>query len=279
MKFGWDLRKGLNTRFTAWRNWDDPCPGDLSFGAAAVDDIYPEAYIWKGKATFYRTGPWNGIGFSGSPELQQVDQLFDSQVVYNGNELYYMYKLKYNSVISIVVLNQTKMAVELLIWMEGDQSWQSYFRAPRNDCDNYGRCGANANCMVLETVGFCQCLKGYKPKSPQRWNLRDWSEGCVRNNQLNCHKEKEKDEDGFLELDRIKMPDTRNTWFNDGMNLKECRVKCLNNCSCVAYSNRDIRGEGKGCRIWFGNLMDIRQIPANGQILYIRLPASELGRL
>ncbi|GMN66857.1 hypothetical protein TIFTF001_035916 [Ficus carica] len=178
MKFGWDLRQGLNTQLPAWRNGDDPCSGDLSCGFGA--DIYPEGVIWKGKATFYRSGPWNGIGFSGSPEMN-AEQLFDSHVVYNGNELYYMSKLKNNSVISIVVLNQTNMPAERLIWMEEDQSWRSYFTTPRDDCDNYGHCGANANCMVLETLGICQCSKRYKPKSPQRWDLRDWSEGCVRN--------------------------------------------------------------------------------------------------
>ncbi|GMN67205.1 hypothetical protein TIFTF001_036272 [Ficus carica] len=275
MKFGWDLRKGLNRRLTAWKNWDDPCSGDLSSGFGAEDDIYAEAYMWKGNTTFYRSGPWNGISYSGSPELQ-ANQLFDSQFVYNGNELYYMYNLNNNSVISIVVLNQTNSATQRLTWMEEDHSWQSYFTAPRDDCDNYGHCGAYGNCMVVETVGICQCLKGFQPKSSQQWDIRNWSEGCVRKSPLNCQ-DRGKDEDGFVELDGIKMPDTAKTWFNDSMNQKECRVKCLSNCSCVAYSNRDIRGEGKGCRIWFNELIDIKQISGSKQVLHIRLPASELG--
>ncbi|GMN64459.1 hypothetical protein TIFTF001_033531 [Ficus carica] len=275
MKFGWDLRKGLNKRLTAWKNWDDPCSGDLSSGFGAEDDIYAEPYIWKGNATFYRSGPWNGIGYGDSRELQ-ANQLFDSHFVYNGNEWYYMYNLKNNSVISIMVLNQTNNAIQRLTWMEVYHSWQTYYTAPRDDCDNYGHCGSYGNCMVVETVGICQCLKGFQPKSSQQWDVRDWSEGCVLKSPLNCQ-DRGKDEDGFVELDAIKMPDTAETWFNDSMNLKECRVKCLSNCSCVAYSNLDIRGEGKGCRIWFNELIDIKQISGSKQVLHIRLPASELG--
>ena len=36
-------------------------------------------------------------------------------------------------------------------------------------------------------------------------------------------------------------------------------------------------GEGSGCAIWFGDLLDIRLIPNAGQDLYIRLAVSETG--
>ena len=65
--------------------------------------------------------------------------------------------------------------------------------------------------------------------------------------------------------------------MNKSMNLNECRVKCLNNCSCMAYSNTDIRDGGSGCAVWYGDLINIRQVAANGQDLYIRMPASKKG--
>ncbi|GMN36845.1 hypothetical protein TIFTF001_042520 [Ficus carica] len=281
MKFGWDLRTGLNRQLTAWKNWDDPCPGDFSFIMKVEHDNYPESYMWKGTTTYYRSGPWNSVGFSGAPDLRP-NQLLDIHFVYNGYEQYYWYNLKNNSVISILVLNQTNSITQHLTWMEGDQSWSVYASAPRDYCDFYGRCGANGICVISETA-ICQCLEGFKPKSQAKWDLREWSEGCVRKNPLNC-KDGDKDkeilgaEDDFVILDGIKMPDIRNTWVNESMNLKECRVKCLNDCTCVAYSNCDIRGEGKGCRIWHGDLMDIRQISESGQELYIRIPALELGK-
>ena len=99
----------------------------------------------------------------------------------------------------------------------------------------------------------------------------DYSQGCVRNKPLSYHK------DGFLKFVDLKWPDTTYFWVNQSMSFNECRAKCLNNCSCMAYTNSDIRGSGSGCAMWFGDLMDIRQFPSGGQDLYIRMLASELG--
>uniref|UniRef100_A0A2N9EZK0 non-specific serine/threonine protein kinase n=1 Tax=Fagus sylvatica TaxID=28930 RepID=A0A2N9EZK0_FAGSY len=85
--------------------------------------------------------------------------------------------------------------------------------------------------------------------------------------------------DGFLKYTGLKLPDTSSAWFNMTMSLKECEGLCLKNCSCTAYSNVDIRGEGSGCLRWFGNLDDMRIYSqgGQGQDLYIRLANSELG--
>ncbi|CAL9006085.1 unnamed protein product [Prunus brigantina] len=62
------------------------------------------------------------------------------------------------------------------------------------------------------------------------------------------------------------------------MSLKECNGLCLNNCSCTAYANLDIREGGTGCLLWFGNLTDMAQFTSGGgQDLYVRMAASELG--
>ena len=76
------------------------------------------------------------------------------------------------------------------------------------------------------------------------------------------------------------MPDTTYSWLNESMNLIECRDKCLNDCSCMAYTNSDIRNGGSGCAIWYGDLIDIRLISATGQNaagqdVYIRMPAEQ----
>ena len=65
MKFGWDVRTGLNKKLIAWKSLDDPSPSDFSFGM--VLNNYPEAYMMKGDQKFYRSGPWNGLHSSGSP--------------------------------------------------------------------------------------------------------------------------------------------------------------------------------------------------------------------
>jgi hypothetical protein len=44
----------------------------------------------------------------------------------------------------------------------------------------------------------------------------------------------------------------------------------------VAFAAADIRGNGSGCIIWTDNLIDLRYVDG-GQLLYLRLPKSELG--
>ncbi len=53
----------------------------------------------------------------------------------------------------------------------------------------------------------------------------------------------------------------------------------MKNCSCTAYSNLDIRGEGSGCLVWFGNLVDITVMTEGGQDFYVRMAASEIGTI
>ena len=82
----------------------------------------------------------------------------------------------------------------------------------------------------------------------------------------------------FLKYSDVKLPDTRNSWVNENMNLKECASMCLRNCSCTAYANSDIRDGGSGCLLWFGDLNDITEYIENGQDFYIRMAEEELGK-
>ena len=75
----------------------------------------------------------------------------------------------------------------------------------------------------------------------------------------------------------LKLPDTTYTWVNKSMTLEECTTKCWENCSCTAYANSDVRGGGSGCAMWFGDLIDTRQIFVDDQDVYIRLAALETG--
>ncbi|KAF7822815.1 G-type lectin S-receptor-like serine/threonine-protein kinase [Senna tora] len=269
MKFGWDLRIGLNRVLTAWKSPDDPSPGD--FTSLVVLNNYPDSYLMKGTEKFYRFGPWNGLHASGSPEVKS-NPVFDYSFVNNKDEFYYTFSLKNNSVFTRLVMNQTNSARYRYVWVENDKKWTIYSTKPVDYCDNYGLCGPNGNCVINDSP-VCQCLRGFTPKSPQHWNSVDWSDGCVRNKALNCS---EKLKDGFVKFEGMKVPDTTHTWLDVSMNLEQCRDKCLSNCSCMAYTNSDVRGTGSGCVLWFGDLIDMRQYGSGGQDLYIRMTASEL---
>ncbi|KDO38917.1 hypothetical protein CISIN_1g0438202mg, partial [Citrus sinensis] len=75
----------------------------------------------------------------------------------------------------------------------------------------------------------------------------------------------------------MKLPDATPSRVSKSINLNECREKCLENSSCMVYTNLDIRGGGSGCAMWFGELIDMRDFPDGGQDLYIRMSASEIG--
>ncbi|XP_030440747.2 G-type lectin S-receptor-like serine/threonine-protein kinase At4g27290 [Syzygium oleosum] len=267
MKIGWDLRRGLDRRLTAWKSADDPSPGDFSWGLVLHN--YPEAVAWKGNQEYFRSGPWNGLRYSGAPE-QRANPLFSFNFVNNEDEVYFIFHLKNKSVLSRTILNQSNYAWERYTWSEATQAWKLYTTVPKDYCDNYGLCGAFSNCDVTN-LPVCQCLPGFSPKSPEKWKSMDWSGGCKRNQPLECG-----DRDAFVKFGRLKLPDTTFSWVNRTLDLKECRAKCLRNCSCMAYTNSDITGAGSGCVMWFGDLVDIRNFADGGQDLYIRMPRSAL---
>ncbi|RDX79840.1 Receptor-like serine/threonine-protein kinase SD1-8, partial [Mucuna pruriens] len=271
MKVGWDFKKGLNKGLTAWRNWDDPSPGDFTTSLMHINN--PEEVMLKGSTEYYRSGPFDGTKFSGDPSLPS-DSVLQSTIVSDKDGYYYSYSINDKSVITRIVLNQTLYFRLRLTWNNDSQTWRVSSQLPSDLCDNYNICGAFGICDS-NMAPMCKCLDGFKPKSPQNWTQMNWNQGCVHNQTWSCG---EKNKDGFQKFSNVKAPDTKRSWVNASMTLEECRNTCWKNCSCTAYANSDIRGEGSGCAIWFGDLLDIRLIPNAGQDLYIRLPVSETAQ-
>ncbi|XP_068495490.1 G-type lectin S-receptor-like serine/threonine-protein kinase At4g27290 isoform X1 [Phaseolus vulgaris] len=267
MKIGWDLKKGLNRGLTAWKNWDDPSPGD--FTGFISQTSYPEEVMWKGSTKFYRSGPWDGTKLSGSPTLS--NSVVSYTIVSNKDEFYATYSTNDSSVISRLVLNQTLYLRQRLTWNNDGKTWRVSSQLPSDLCDGYNICGAFGICDVSKAP-MCRCLDGFKPKAPQNWTQMNFHEGCVHNQTWSCM---DKTKDGFLRFANVKTPETTFSWVNASMTLEECKNKCRENCSCKAYANSDITGEGSGCVIWLGDLLDIRIMANAGQDLYVRLAVSE----
>ncbi|KAG5149667.1 hypothetical protein JHK82_016548 [Glycine max] len=269
MKVGWDLKRNFSIRLVAWKSFDDPTPGDLSWGVTLHP--YPEFYMMKGTKKYHRLGPWNGLRFSGRPEMAGSDPIYHFDFVSNKEEVYYTWTLKQTNLLSKLVLNQTTQERPRYVWSETEKSWMFYTTMPEDYCDHYGVCGANSYCST-SAYPMCECLKGFKPKSPEKWNSMGWTEGCVLKHPLSCMN------DGFFLVEGLKVPDTKHTFVDESIDLEQCKTKCLNDCSCMAYTNSNISGAGSGCVMWFGDLIDIKlyPVPEKGQDLYIRLPSSEL---
>ncbi|WJX31944.1 receptor protein-tyrosine kinase [Trifolium repens] len=270
MKIGWDKKRGFDRRLTAWKNWNDPSSGELTLSMVLTPN--PEAFMSKGSTKLYRTGPWTGRRSSGIIGLRE-NPLYNYEFLSNEDEVYYMFTLKNSTVVSIIVFNETLSVRQRLVWIQESKTWNVYQTIPQDNCDIYNVCGANGLC-VLDASPMCQCLKGFRPKSPQQWSATDWKQGCVRIGNWSCEA---KVNDGFERISGMKLPDTAHSWIDEKMTLENCKAKCLENCSCSAYSSLDATGVGNGCSIWFGDLIDLRISPT-GQDLYIRREASNIGK-
>ncbi|KAK3420148.1 hypothetical protein EUGRSUZ_G00941 [Eucalyptus grandis] len=269
MKLGIDRAKGLDRYLTSWKSRDDPSPGDFTYRLNPSG--YPQMILMNKSVVLSSSGPWNGIRFSGIPQLR-TNPVFRFGFVFNQNEIYYYFNVLKSSVPSMVVLNENGI-VRRFTWVDRTKSWFLYLSPQTDDCDTYASCGGNGNCTIASSPK-CMCLTGFVPKDPSDWESGDWSNGCVRRTELDCP-----GGDKFLKYTQVKLPDARQSWFNESMNLQECEQTCLRNCSCTAYSNLDIRGQGSGCLLWFGDLMDIRQVNENIQGIYVRMAASEVGQI
>ncbi|XP_059661588.1 G-type lectin S-receptor-like serine/threonine-protein kinase At4g27290 [Cornus florida] len=270
MKLGWNLKTGLNRYLTSWRDATDPSPGDFTYGVDITG--LPQPVLKKGSSEkIYRTGPWNGVRFSGvGVRLNPVSK---PSFIASEDELYYMYEATNNLYITRLMLNQLGL-LQRFILNEGSSEWAVINAVPNDTCDDYGQCGANGICRINNRP-VCECLDGFIPNSQEEWDLLNWSSGCVRRTSLDCESG-----EGFVKLKNVKWPDLLDFWLKESLNLEECEAECLKNCSCIAYANSDIRGGGSGCLIWFGDLVDIREFNNKDgeQDIYIRMPASELSR-
>ncbi|XWS51979.1 hypothetical protein CRYUN_Cryun11dG0028200 [Craigia yunnanensis] len=236
MKLGRNLKTGLDRYLSPWKTPDDPSHGNFTYRYEIGG--FPELKLREGSIVRFRSGPWNGMRFSGTTGLK-LNPIFTFGVVFNKREVYYGYKLRNSSIPSRMVLSQNGLW-QRLNWIDGKQGWDVYTTVQKDNCDNYA--------------------------------LKHCSNGCVRKTPLNCST------DGFLKYSEVKLPDSGKSWFNYNINLEECKNLCTKNCSCTAYANLDIRRGGSGCLLWFVDLIDIRMFTEKGQEIFIRMAASELDQ-
>ncbi|KAK7312945.1 hypothetical protein VNO77_37214 [Canavalia gladiata] len=258
---------GEYNSITSWRTAEDPESGEFSYHLDGHG--FPQLVITKGTTLMTRLGSWNGYFFSGVP-WETLYSYFNFSFILTEKEVQFKYDTLNESIISRYLITPTG-SVQRFLWSYQTETWQLFLAGPADQCDNYALCGANSDCNVNNSP-LCECLPGFTPKSPKKWNSLDWTEGCVRKVKLDCD-----NRDGFLKLVGMKLPDTSSSWFDKNMDLKECENRCLKNCSCIAYANLDIRNGGSGCMIWFNNVIDMRKETSVGQEIYIKVAASELG--
>ncbi|XP_060676062.1 G-type lectin S-receptor-like serine/threonine-protein kinase At4g27290 [Ziziphus jujuba] len=267
MKVGWDFKSGLERHITAWKSADDPSIGDSTYRLNITG--MPQIITAAGSTRKTRSGLWDGVEFRGIVVV--TNPVFEAAFVSNENESYVGFKQKVNAAITRLKLNPSG-SYELLVLENGSKKWDIMYTQPYEPCDSYGYCGPNGICKINRSP-ICECLEGFVPRSQNEWEVLNWSNGCTRKMPLDCRRG-----EGFIKLVGVKLPDLLEFWLNKSMSLHECKEMCLKNCSCTAYANSDIRDGGSGCLLWFGDLVDVRElrVQLRKQDVYIRLSASAM---
>ncbi|MFS8015328.1 putative protein kinase RLK-Pelle-DLSV family [Helianthus anomalus] len=266
MRLGWDRKTGVNRFLRSWKSGMDPGSGSYTFKMNI--DGFPEIFLSAGVKPVYRSGPWNGKRFSGVPEMKGVS-VIKFEFENNYNEVFYSYEMANKSDYSRLIITSSG-TLRRFTWIESSKTWNPYWFAPRDQCDEYRKCGPWGVCDANASP-LCKCMKGFRPKNQQAWDLRDGSDGCVRSSEMDCGS------DGFRLMKNMKLPEGSKAFVDQTLSLSECGEICKRNCSCVAYANTNISENGSGCVIWAVDLLDMRQYAdtEGGQDLFVRAAASD----
>ncbi|MBA0723258.1 hypothetical protein Golax_003853 [Gossypium laxum] len=271
-KLGLNLRTGVNLIFTSWKSPDDPGVGNYSLRMNPNGS--PQIFLYKGSTPWWRSGAWTGQRWSGIPQMTQ-NFIFKDTFVNTGYELSFSSDIRNSSIASRTLVKETGV-LQRETWNNEAQRWIVFYSAPTERCDFYGYCGPNGYCNPYLAGGSeCTCFPGFQPKLPEGWFIGDSSGGCVRKRGVSMCGNGE----GFVKFPHAKVPDTSAAVVNMSIGLKQCKEKCLRNCSCMAYASANSEtGRGIGCLTWHGDLMDARKYTSTGQDLYIRVDKNELAR-
>ncbi|XP_073273750.1 G-type lectin S-receptor-like serine/threonine-protein kinase At1g11300 isoform X2 [Primulina huaijiensis] len=269
MKIFTDLTTQKKNILTSWRSPSDPAPGRFTLTIEPLE--IPQCFVWQDSFTYWRGGPWDGqvfIGIYGNASFNQRGLKVEDA---NPRAPYETFA-SLDSSILYYELDATGNLSEK-IWDNKTRAWMVTWASILTECDVYAKCGPFGSCNAREAP-ICSCLPGFEPKNGREWNAGNWTSGCLRRAPLECGKNSSVGEmgkiDGFLRLESMKVPDRLN-WVPSFE--PECRSRCLNNCSCLAYAYR----AGIGCMLWAESLIDVQKFPSGGTDLYIRLADSELG--
>ncbi|KAL6517093.1 hypothetical protein OROHE_017799 [Orobanche hederae] len=258
MSLGWDYARGVETYLSSWRSDDDPAPGVFTYHLDPAG--YPQLVLKNGDAIMHRIGPWNGNRFSGEldpgthPTYRPVLQM-------SANKVYYREDTVNPGVVSKIIVSSNGFA-QRVVWNPRVHDWTIYASSTGSNCDSYNFCGANSVCDLMKSPN-CGCL--------DKFVAGNLTNGCVRRIPLKCRG------DVFLKFPGIKLPDARNSSFNEqGTSLADCKAECSSNCTCVAYTQLNVIGDGSGCLFYHGDLIDVGKMLEGGQDLYIRMDSTEL---
>ncbi|RHN62547.1 putative protein kinase RLK-Pelle-DLSV family [Medicago truncatula] len=241
LKVGFDRKTNQSWFLQSWKTDDDPGKGAFTLKFSSIGK--PQLFMYNHDLPWWRGGHWNGELFVGIPNMKRDMTTFNVSLVEDDNYVALTYNMFDKSVITRIAVQQSGF-FQTFMWDSQKSQWNRYWSEPTDQCDNYGTCGSN-----------------------------NGSGGCVRKKGVSVCGNGE----GFVKVVSLKVPDTSVAVAKGGLSLEECEKECLRNCSCTAYAVADVRNGGSGCLAWHGDLMDVQKLSDQGQDLFLRVNAIELG--
>ena len=124
MKLGIDRVTGRNWNLTAWSSAGDPASGQ--YVGVMVADGDPELFMYRNNRRIWRTGPWNGLQFSGVPDTVTYGNLINFTFINNDSELSYSYQIIKPQVYARLVVNYTGVA-QRSVWAAPSGAWSIFW--------------------------------------------------------------------------------------------------------------------------------------------------------
>ncbi|CAJ2654946.1 unnamed protein product [Trifolium pratense] len=256
---------------TSWRSNEEPASGNFTF---AQDEKQNEYIIWKRSIRYWKSsvsGKFVGTGEMSSA-ISYLLSNFTLKISPNNTVPFLTPSLYSNTRFVMTYWGQLKY-----LKMDSEKKWLMVWVEPRDRCSVFNVCGNFGSCNS-KYDSMCKCLPGFKANSIESWKSGDFSGGCSRKTNVCGENAKS---DTFLKLRMMKVanPDAE---FN-AKSEEECKMECVNNCQCYAYSYVDVEKVARigdsgdpVCWIWYEDLDNLEEEYEGGCDLNVRVAFSDI---
>ncbi|MCD9642920.1 hypothetical protein HAX54_029969 [Datura stramonium] len=221
MKFHRKTSRKERKVFSSWTNESDPSPGRYSMG---VDPRgAPQIVIWDGPNRRWRSGYFDGVEFTGVPNVTR-STFFSGFRIQKDND---------GRLVITYTASNTSSLVRFQLTMTGSELQQRWDEDKGHDTVYTRRISG----LAVVPQWHAEDLDWRDVLGGQNWNAGAIAvfRGMIVQKMT-----------GSLALQRVKLPDYADI---ADINIDECKIRCLNDCSCNAYAfvrgiNCDLNAEG-----------------------------------
>ncbi|KAI8008307.1 G-type lectin S-receptor-like serine/threonine-protein kinase [Camellia lanceoleosa] len=262
-----------NLKLTSMNGVNDPASGNFTFGKDQ------STYIIQKRSEKYWICGGSGIFDSSDQKLEYKILPLLSNSTNGKNKTLYGKNI---TILPVLIGNMTRLVMsysgELKLFNWDNGQWSLIGSEPRDKCSVYNACGDFGSCNS-ENSGYCKCLPGFEPTSPDEWNSSEFSSGCTRKTPT-CLTDKKNYT--FLKLKMMKVEDPESTF--EKISEEDCENECVGDCKCQAYSyiassvdpQRVTSTNSFGCRIWTSILRNLHEDTKGAHNLSVRVARTDI---